>query len=199
PLGIETPLDCIAPPTSPPCMLMLRRLERAEDYKGHREMIAAWSRVRVQIPDAQLWIAGDGNLRAELQAQVAALGLQGAVRFWGRVDDLKKQELMQACRAFALPSRREGFGLVYLEAMRAGRPCLVSTVDAGREVVNPPEAGLAADPGNANALADAACCLLKDDSSWDEWSMQARRRYENHFTALHFQQRLKDAVLPFVA
>jgi len=77
-----------------------------------------------------------------------------------------------------MPSRGEGFGLVYLEAMRLGRPCLVSTMDAGREVVNPPEAGLAANPDNQEELVSAVCRLLADRAEWRQWSAQARRRYE---------------------
>jgi glycosyltransferase involved in cell wall biosynthesis len=51
------------------------------------------------------------------------------------VTEEEKQDLLRRCRCFAMPSRNEGFGLVYLEAMRLGRPCLVSDCDAGREIV----------------------------------------------------------------
>lgn len=102
------------------------------------------------------------------------------------------------CRCLALPSRGEGFGLVYLEAMRMGRPCLVSTLDAGREVVNPPEAGLAADPDDLRELTDAACELLNAGPQWERWSDQARRRYEATFTAEDFQNRLLAALAELV-
>ena len=51
------------------------------------------------------------------------------------------------------------------------------TCDAGREVVNPPEAGLAADPTDAVALSEAVCRLLADSEDWDRWSRAARERY----------------------
>jgi glycosyltransferase involved in cell wall biosynthesis len=105
------------------------------------------------------------------------------------VSEDEKQNLLARCRCLALPSRSEGFGLVYLEAMRLGRPCLVSTLDAGREVVNPPEAGLAANPDSPQPLAEAVCRLLTSGPEWNQWSMQARRRYEDYFTARHFQER----------
>ena len=76
-----------------------------------------------------------------------------------------------------------------------GRPCLVSTVDAGHEVVNPPEAGLAADLGNPSQIAEAVCQLLTPGPQWEHWSAQARRRYADHFTAKQFQQRLIAALL----
>ena len=75
-----------------------------------------------------------------------------------------------------------------------GRPCLVSNADAGREVVNPPEAGLAVDPDNPAELADAVIRLLSPGLEWDQWSARARARYEAHFTAGHFHRRLMNAL-----
>jgi len=89
-----------------------------------------------------------------------------------------------------MPSQGDGFGLVYLEAMRMGRPCLVSNLDAGREVVNPPEGGLAVDPHAPNDIAEAMQSLLSQGAEWDRWSALARARYESRFTGDHFRQRL---------
>ncbi len=173
---------------------MLSRLLSGEDYKGHREVIDVWPVVMARVPDAELWIAGDGDLRPELERRVSAHGLERHVRFWGEVPEAKKQELLAACRCLVLPSRAGGFGLVYLEAMRLGRPSLVSTFDAGREVVNPPEAGLHADPDQAEALAEALCRLLTAGPEWAAWSEGARARYEARFTADHFKERLVRAL-----
>jgi phosphatidylinositol alpha-1,6-mannosyltransferase len=178
----------------PPAAIMISRLERQENYKGHREIIAVWPRVLQRIPDARLWIVGSGSLRPDLERQVRALGLEGRIRFWGTVSEAQKERLLMQARCLLMPSRGEGFGLVYLEAMRLGRPCLVSTLDAGREVVHPPEAGLAADPDDTEALAEAVCRLLTPGPAWDAWSRRARERYERYFTAAHFQKRLLEAL-----
>lgn len=195
-LGVGRPLTGPSPtPDQLPAVLVLGRLEPS-GYKGHREVIAAWPRVLARMPGAQLWVAGDGELRHELEAQARALGEAGrSVTFHGAVSETEKEDLFHRCRCFAMPSRGDGFGLVYLEAMRAGRPCLVSTLDAGREVVNPPEAGLAANPRDPEELATALCRLLTPGPEWDRWSEQARRRYEQHFTAAHFQARLVGALV----
>jgi phosphatidylinositol alpha-1,6-mannosyltransferase len=195
-LGLRTPIDPSPhPPDDPPVVLMISRLERTQDYKGHYEVIEAWSLIRARIPHAQLWIVGDGSLRNELEGLVERRGFKSSIHLWGWVPEEQKQELIARCRCFALPSRGEGFGLVYLEAMRMGRPCLVSTFDAGPEVVNPPEAGLAVDPTDSHALADALCRLLTPGQEWERWSENARRRYEQNFTEEHFRVRLLDAVL----
>ena len=194
-LGIGTPREGATPsPGTTPAALMLSRLSKGEDYKGHREVINAWPGVLERTPDAELWIAGDGDLRNDLEQLVAERGLQNKVRFWGQVAEEIKQQLLQQCRCLLMPSRGEGFGLVYLEAMRLGRPCLVSTLDAGLEVVNPPEAGLAANPDDEDELASAICRLLSDGPEWHQWSEQARRRYEENYTAKHFQERLLAAL-----
>jgi glycosyltransferase involved in cell wall biosynthesis len=195
-LGIGSAVDTPIPaPAHPPAVLMISRLLRSEDYKGHREMIMAWPLVLEQMPDAKLWIAGDGDLREELAESIRARSLGDQICFWGRVSEDEKQSLIARCRCLALPSRGEGFGLVYLEAMRIGRPCLVSTLDAGREVIDPPQAGLATDPRNLKQVATAVCQLLTSGPQWEKWSTQARRRYESRFTAAHFQRRLLAALL----
>jgi len=194
-LGIGNPLQGETPaPSAIPAALMLSRLSKDEDYKGHREVIRVWSRVVRSVPGAELWIVGDGDLRNNLEELVAQLSLTEQVKFWGRVSEETKEKLLEDCRCLLMPSRGEGFGLVYLEAMRVGRPCLVSTLDAGREVVNPPEAGLAANPDNEDELADSICRLLSEGPEWEQWSVQSRRRYEENYTAKHFQQRLLAAL-----
>jgi phosphatidyl-myo-inositol dimannoside synthase len=177
-----------------PAALMLSRLDRREDYKGHRQMIEAWPRVLERKPDAQLWIVGDGDLRPSLEDLARQRVPSHSVRFYGQVSDVEKERLIAHCRCLALPSRAEGFGLVYLEAMRMGRPCLVSNVDAGREVVNPPEAGLAVDPDDSAQIAHAVHRLLTSGPEWDQWSQRARARYESRFTGEHFRQRLATAL-----
>lgn len=195
PLGLSSPSRFeISGPATPPVALMLSRLSKTENYKGHREVIEAWPQVRQNLGQAQLWIAGDGDQRRDLEEMVGTQDLEQSVKFFGRVSEEEKRSLLTKCRCLVMPSRGEGFGLVYLEAMRLGRPCLVSDVDAGREVVNPPEAGLAAAPDDGEALADSLVRLLTDGPEWQRWSTQARQRYEQNYTAAHFQKRLLAAL-----
>ena len=194
-LGLGEPIKGHPPaPSHNPVALMVGRLSKAEDYKGHREMIQVWPRVLTQIPDAQLWIVGEGDLRPQLQEMAARLHLADSVRFFGAVPDEQKDALLRQCRALFLPSTGEGFGLVYLEAMRMGRPCLVSTLDAGFEVVNPPEAGLAVRPGDIEDTVDSVVRLLSPGPEWDRMAERALQRYGTQFTARHFEQRLLSAL-----
>jgi phosphatidylinositol alpha-1,6-mannosyltransferase len=194
-LGFGTPAPpAIARSVDVPSVLMVGRLDAREDYKGHRQMIEMWPRVLERVPEAELWIVGDGDLRPNLEDLAARCAPLRAIHFHGQVSDVRKNELLASCRCLAMPSRGEGFGLVYLEAMRIGRPCIVSNMDAGCEVVNPPEAGLAVDPENAGQIADAVVRMLTANGEWADWSRRARERYESRFIAAHFQQRLLTAL-----
>lgn len=193
PLGLGTVRHEARPPDETPAVLMISRLERGVE-KGHREMIGAWRKVLELCPSAELWIAGDGEFRRELEHAAATLGISSRVHFWGQVTEAEKESLLVRCRALAMPSYQEGFGIAYLEAMRVGRPCLVSMFDAGREVVNPPEAGLAVDTLDAAQLASAVLALISPGPQWERWSINARHRYETCFTLDHFAQRLSAAL-----
>ena len=193
-LGTSTPLTgaTIAPTES--AAIIIARLDPGERYKGHEQLIDAWPRVIERIADAQLWIVGGGAWQRDLETLVERKQLRHRIRFFGRVDEGTKEMLISNSSCLVMPSTAEGFGLVYLEAMRQGRPCLTG-VDAGQEVIAPPQAGLAVATRDPATLADAVVRLLHADSAWRE---SARARYETHYTAAHFQQRLCDAIAELV-
>jgi len=187
--GVAAPHE-LRPPDDRPIALMISRLSQTERYKGHHEVIQCWPDVRSQVADAELWIVGDGGLRPQLERSAGE-----GVRFWGTVSEQRKADLITQSRALVMPSRKEGFGLVYLEAMRLGRPCLVSTLDAGQEVIRPPEAGLAVNPADHPALTDALGRLMRMGDDWAAWSEQGRLRYEASYTARAYQDQLVSALV----
>jgi len=193
-LGLDVSSSSTRKPDPRPIALMVGRMDRGEAYKGHASMIQAWPIVVRNMPDAELWIAGTGDLKPDLEEMARGNEAASSIRFFGQVSEEQKSDFLQRSRCLAMPSRGEGFGLVYLEAMRNGRPCLVSTVDAGREVVNPPEAGLDADPDDVEAIGAAVCRLLSEGMEWDRWSANARQRYEQYYTGQAFQDRLMQAI-----
>lgn len=193
-LGVGEPEAGICQPGPTPAAVIIGRMNAAEGYKGHRELIEAWPLVLKSVPDAELWIVGGGDGEARLKALASAGPAARRIRFFGVVPDERKQDLLRQSRCLVLPSRGEGFGLVYLEAMRLGRPCLSSTLDAGQEVIGHLDAGIAVDPRNPCGLAEAVVNLLDSEEQWQRWSANAARRYESGFTAAHFRKRLAEAV-----
>jgi len=108
-----------------------------------------------------LLVSGDGELRAELEAQAEGLGLLGRVRFLGIRSDVP--ELLAASDVFVLPSRYEGHPLSAMEAMAAGRPVIATAVGGVPEVVRDGVTGLLVPPGDAVALAGAIGRLGRDE------------------------------------
>src|SRR5262249_36465528 len=110
--------DCL----SRPFALSIGRMSRDEGYKGHEELIRAWPSLEQARPGLELVLIGDGNDRPRLEG--LARQLRARVCFLGAVSDSVRDACLQTCRCFCMPARGEGFGLVYLEAMRAGKPVL---------------------------------------------------------------------------
>jgi phosphatidylinositol alpha-1,6-mannosyltransferase len=89
-----------------------------------------------------------------------------------------------------MPSRGEGFGLVYLQAMRAAIPCLGSRDDAAADVIVDGETGLLVPRQDPDAIAGALVRLLADDTRRRRMGEAGRRRFENTFTYPRFRARL---------
>lgn len=125
-----------------------------EQEKGVDLLIEAFARFNRTQPDWELLICGDGSLRATLQRQVSDRGLQHRIRFREPVKDICA-ELIQAS-FLVLPSRREGFGMVLLEAMASGVPCISFDCPTGpRHLIDHGVNGLLVPPANIELLAGA--------------------------------------------
>jgi phosphatidyl-myo-inositol dimannoside synthase len=148
------------PPTSNPRILSVSRLTAADNYKGIDTLIEALPLIRRMHPEARLRIVGSGNDTARLQSLAARLGLEAAVDFCGLLSDEQLRAEYVACDLFALPSRREGFGLVYLEAMAHGKPCLGARAGGAPEVISD-RAGVLAEYGNITDIAFAVSDLVR--------------------------------------
>lgn len=83
----------------------------------------------------EVLMAGDGELRSKLEAQVKRSGLEDRVKFVGWVDENRKAELLQSVDIFCLPSQNDSFGMVYLEAMQAGLPIIAFDYPPVRAVI----------------------------------------------------------------
>lgn len=179
-------------PERKPDLLTVGRL--VEDRpKGHLEILAAMADIREAIPEAHWHIVGDGPWRAALAEKVAASPQREHITLHGFVDEARLDELYRTCRAFAMPSRGEGFGLVYAEAMARGLPCIGSTLDAASEVIGK-DGGACIDPDSPGALAETVVTILgESDESFRERSRRARARAE-YFSLERFARDLRAAL-----
>jgi phosphatidylinositol alpha-1,6-mannosyltransferase len=166
--------------------LIVGRMDARERYKGHDQMLEALA----GIPEARLVVAGDGDDRARLQAKAAGLGMADRVLFTGFTSEATLMELYRRCAAFAMPSRGEGFGLVYLEAMRAGKPVLAARGSAAEEIVVDGTTGLLADPDDREELRDALGRLLGYPGEARRMGEAGFERWRRELGAERFRERL---------
>ncbi len=149
--------------------------------KAQHVLLEAFARAARELPGASLLVAGEGRLRADLEARRDALGLGERVRFLGARADVP--DLMEAADVFALSSVREGLSVTLLEAMRAGRAVVASRVGGNGEAVADGATGMLVPPGDALALAAALRVLLDDPDRAAALGLAGRRRWAGRFTA----------------
>lgn len=174
----------------PSSVLIVGRMMKSEQYKGHDELIQAWPLVRREEPDAQLVIAGHGDDVDRLKSLARQLGVERSVLFAGHVSDCILQILYQRASVFAMPSRAEGFGIVYLEAMANGLPCIASNQGAAAEIVIDGQTGLLVNPADTVGLAASVVQLLKDQERCHRFGRNGFQRLKETFSREKFENRV---------
>jgi len=149
--------------------------------KAQHVLLEAFAAVADAAPASRLLVAGEGRLRAALEARRDALGLGERVRFLGARDDVA--DLVEAADVFVLSSEREGLPVTLLEAMRGGRPAVATRAGGCPEAVAEGESGLLVPVGDAGALSAALGALLSDPARRARMGRAARERWERAFTA----------------
>ena len=171
-------------------LLIVGRMSTRERYKGHDPLLEALPEMLRRHPEARLVIVGDGDDRPRLEARAQELGLRDSIYFTGFIDEATLAELYQNALAFVMPSSEEGFGLVYLEAMRAERACIAARGSAAEEIVVDGETGLLVRPERSQDIADACLRLLLDPDLARELGGNGHRRWRETFRRCNFQRRL---------
>jgi glycosyltransferase involved in cell wall biosynthesis len=193
------------PPAPEPGFLLL--VGRLRVRKGVDVLLAALPELAQDFPAVRLLIAGDGEHRATLERQAAALGLcagggdtaapgaRDRVTFLGRAGAAEVRALLQGAAALVVPSIYEGMPLVVLEAMDAAVPVVASRVSGIPEVVEDGRTGWLVAPEDPPALAAALAAVLADPAEARRRGLAGRRRLDEHFRPRHAARRWRCAVL----
>jgi glycosyltransferase involved in cell wall biosynthesis len=136
---------------------------RLSEQKAPLDFIAAAAQVAAQRPDVHFVLVGDGPLRAEVEAAIAAQGLRERVHLTGLRRDVP--ELMHSFDIFALSSLWEGLPRVLPQAMAAGLPIVATAADGNAEAVTDGVNGLLTPPGDSQRFAEALLTLLTDPAT----------------------------------
>jgi glycogen(starch) synthase len=167
---------------------------RFEARKGVLDLAEAFARVARHAPKATLWLVGaDNSVNDGYAARTGKSYSQTMCEFWdddtrnrvhffGRVDDAVKNHLLSACEVLVAPSLYESFGLMYVEAMRAGKPVIGTSAGGIPEVVDDGGTGLLVPPGDVPALAGAMLRLGSDADLRQALGHEGSKRFERHFS-----------------
>ena len=165
--------------------------------KGIDDMLDALPAILRRHPEAVHVIAGDGPHRDALEAHAATAGLEGSVRFMGRVADVAR--VLGASNVFVLPSHTEALPTVVIEAMAAGLPVVATDVGGTAELLDPTSTGILVPPRDPTRLADAVTRLLDAPRQAEALGIAARRAATERFGIDRQAARLADEYRVLVA
>jgi phosphatidyl-myo-inositol dimannoside synthase len=180
----------------PPRILTVSRLVPGERLKGVDVAIRAMPEILRRVPEAQLDVIGDGPDRGHLTRIAADLGVRNQVSFRGAVDHCTLVEAYRDADVFLLPSRTEGFGLVFLEAMAYGTPVVGLREGAVPEVVRDGTTGFLLD--GDSEVAGAVVQLLRDPALARRMGAKGRIAASTEFTFERFSAGINGALDSFL-
>lgn len=149
--------------------------------KGYDLLLQSWKLLYGEFPDWKLEIYGKKDLIGDLEQQAVALGIRDAVCFFDPVADIARKYLQSS--VYAMSSRYEGFGMVLIEAMACGVPCVSFDCDFGpSEIIAHETDGLLVRNGDCEQLAKALSTLMRDESLRRAYGANARENVRRYST-----------------
>ena len=184
------------PPDSPlprgaRILLSVGRLHRNEPGKGIDHVLRALPAVLATVPDAYYVVVGEGDLRPELECLALDLDVAHRVRFTGPLGDEMLRGYLAAADVLVLPSRQEGFGIVFLEAMAFRKPVIGGAEGGTPDVIAHGTNGFLVGYGDVAAVSNHVTTLLTDDALRRRMGHAGRALLCERFTFDHLRRRLE--------
>jgi len=172
-------------------ILSVGRWVATERYKGMDTLILAMSHLLLRWPDLQLVIIGSGDDRGWLEDIARDSGVQRHVHFLADIPYGQLSACYEAAEIFALPSRGEGFGFVYLEAMAHGKPAIGGAHGGAPEVIQDGVTGYVVQHGETVQLATSIDVLLSNPENARRMGEAGRERVEKEYRFNIFSKSFK--------
>jgi colanic acid/amylovoran biosynthesis glycosyltransferase len=167
--------DCVLTP--PPARARLVCIGRLCEQKGQLLLIQAARRVVDQGHALELVLAGDGEMRADIEAEIQRLGMASHVQITGWISGAQVRQQLLDSRAMVLPSFAEGLPVVIMEAMAMQRPVITTSIAGVPELVLDGQTGWLCPAGDVVRLAEAmVSCLQTPESELQAMGLRARVR-----------------------
>ncbi|CEJ44153.1 glycosyltransferase [Umezakia ovalisporum] len=144
-----------------PIILTVGRLAEVERYKGYIQVLHSLVKIRQTIPNVHYIIVGKGNDRPRIERLILDLNLQDCVTLAGFVPDEQLCDYYNLCDVFAMPSKREGFGIVYLEALACNKPVVGGNQDGAVDALCHGKLGALVNPDDTDDIAQTIIEILQ--------------------------------------
>jgi glycosyltransferase involved in cell wall biosynthesis len=143
-----------------PVILTVARLSSPERYKGYDKIIEAMPSILERVPRVHYVLVGKGDDRGRVERRVRDMGLEDHVSLAGFVPESELCDHYNLCDVFAMPSKGEGFGIVFLEALACGKPVVAGNQDGSRDALCDGELGALIDPDDVGQIAGTVGDIL---------------------------------------
>lgn len=144
-----------------PIILTVNRLVSQESYRGYDKILEVLPQISQVIPNIHYIIAGKGDDRPRLEKSIAQHQLQDCVTLAGFVPDSELCDHYNLCDVFAMPSKLEGFGIVFLEALACGKPVLAGNQDGATDALYQGKLGALVNPDDTKEITQALVKILQ--------------------------------------
>jgi glycosyltransferase involved in cell wall biosynthesis len=183
-----------------PTILTIARLASAERYKGYDQILRALPIVRSQYPNVHYVLGGRGPDKPRVEKLIRELEVGKNVTLAGYIPDYELRNHYNLCDVFAMPSKGEGFGIVFLEALACAKPVLAGNKDGSVDAVLNGELGALVDPDHIGQIADELQKIIhhSHQSGADAANEKIRARVIEAYAYEHFQRTLADVLQPIV-
>lgn len=192
PSFIQTASDVNIPSLPPKNRMLLTvgRLMSSEPGKGVDSVIKILPEVLKAVPDLFYVIIGGGDLQPGLEELARASSARDRILFVGKVKLDRLKGYYSRCDAFVMPSRQEGFGIVFVEAMALGKPVIAGDLGGAPEVVREGVTGFLVNPDDLKALTERLIQILQDETLRRKMGEAGRECVEQNYTFPRFEERL---------
>ncbi|MBT4431734.1 MAG: glycosyltransferase family 4 protein [Nitrospinaceae bacterium] len=180
-------------------LLTVARVARTEKDKGFEVVLGAVQLLSSEFPELRYLIVGDGDYLAELKRKTEDLGILERVVFAGYVPDSELRNFYNLCDIFVMPSKKEGFGIVFLEALACGKPVIAGDRDGSRDPLMDGKLGQLVNPDDPEEVADAIRNIIGetiDKSKVD--TIFLRKEVMIHYGEIVFKKKIKTLLNRYV-
>lgn len=171
-------------------LFTLSRLSSKERYKGYDKVLESMVQLKESYPNLKYLLAGsyDETEKSYLDNMIVKLGLEGQIKISGFVAEEDLVAHFRMADIYVMPSMKEGFGIVFIEAMNYDLPVIAGNIDGSVDALSNGELGLLVDPSNSVAVENAIDKILKNKGAY----IPDRKKLYQKFSYTQYKHKIEE-------